>query len=302
MAGPDDPLHRSCVTPCSTQSRFRVAGRVTINCSRSNTHVRSSDRHRQVVQRRQGLRLHHARRAARTCSYTSVPSRAPASSRCRKARRSRSRSCRARRACRPTKCRRSNAAPRQRYTKPRVARPGVFSCLIVGAQAAGVGCRCRRHAALVNLSCIRETGLPGIADESPADLRPAAGARRLPPRGRRPADARRAAPPTSAPTPAAPSAPVELKDVIETDPRYVIGISYPPGHRPATRASRRSCSVTPMPRARELMQAVEAIRQREAAVALRPVAELHHARRHPAAWSPSPPTAAATPAARTAIR
>src|SRR5690606_35968575 len=48
------------------------------------------------------------RRAAPTCSCTSVRSRVRASSRCRKARRSPSSSCRARRACRLTRCSRCN--------------------------------------------------------------------------------------------------------------------------------------------------------------------------------------------------
>src|SRR3546814_20599549 len=34
--------------------------------------------------------------------------------------------------------------------------------------------------------------------------------------------------PAAVPAPAAPASPVELKDVIERDPNYVIGISYPP--------------------------------------------------------------------------
>src|SRR5690554_6079323 len=50
------------VLPLASQSRIRQADRViSKTVSRSNTYVRSSDRHCQVVQRRQGLRLHHPR-------------------------------------------------------------------------------------------------------------------------------------------------------------------------------------------------------------------------------------------------
>lgn len=64
------------------------------------------------------------------------------------------------------------------------------------------------------------------------------------------------APPPSAQPPATPPAPVELKDVIETDPRYVIGISYPKGidRHPGLAAELQRYSDAARA---ELMQAVE---------------------------------------------
>lgn len=65
-------------------------------------------------------------------------------------------------------------------------------------------------------------------------------------------------PPPSAQTPAAPPTPVGLKDVIETDPRYVVGISYPKGIERYPGLAAELQRYTGAARG-ELMQAVEAL-------------------------------------------
>ena len=75
---------------------------------------------------------------------------------------------------------------------------------------------------------------------------------------RREADVPQAQTPAPSPSAQTPSAPVALKDVIETDPRYVIGISYPTGidRYPGLAAELQRYAEAARG---ELMQAVEAM-------------------------------------------
>ena len=78
-----------------------------------------------------------------------------------------------------------------------------------------------------------------------------------------PGPAAAAAPEPSAPAAAA-EAPVSLDDVIETDPRYVVGISYPPGAAADPGLARALHGYAEAARA-ELMQAVSGLREKPTA-------------------------------------
>src|SRR5690349_17746345 len=78
-----------------------------------------------------------------------------------------------------------------------------------------------------------------------------------------PGPAAAAAPEPSAPAAAA-EAPVSLDDVIETDPRYVVGISYPPGVAADPGLARALHGYAEAARG-ELMQAVSGLREKPTA-------------------------------------